>query len=102
MSIQYPHFVIASLLTLKPFLGSLKTPEDKNPSYFLMVLKLVRSLGSLKTPKTVNVSIFGNGSKVCSNVCNMGCQISYGFMLWKSMTTLGSKRTPEMRVSLVF
>ncbi len=25
----------------------------------------------------------------------MGCQISYGFMLWKSMTALGSKRTPD-------
>ncbi len=53
-------------LTLKPFLGSLKTPEEKSPSYFSNVcnmhsnkilsiqqgklihgLKLVRSLGSL-------------------------------------------------------
>ena len=57
-------------LTLKPFLGSLKTPEDKNPSYYVfMVLKLVRTLGSLKTPKTVNVSIFGNGSKVNKAYC---------------------------------
>ncbi len=29
-----------------------------------------------------------------SNACNMGCQISYGFMLSKSMTALGSKSTP--------
>ena len=31
----------------------------------------------------------------CSNVCNMVCQISYGFMLWKAMMAMGSKRAPE-------
>ncbi len=76
--IYFLGLLLSMALTPKPFLGSLKTPEDKNPSYFFnrlnifvvnfryifMVLKLVRSLGSLKTPKTVNVSIFVNGSKV--------------------------------------
>ena len=58
------------VLTLKPYLGSLKTPEDRNESYFLIgwmyfkVLKPVWTLGSLKAPNTVNVGILGYGSKV--------------------------------------
>ncbi len=70
------------ILTLKPYLGSLKTPDDQNTSYFFnrldvfavnfdneissvfKVWKPVWTLGSLKTPNTVNVSILGNGSKV--------------------------------------
>ena len=74
------------LLTLKPYLRSLKTPEDQNASYFynrldvfaanfhnpphyeisyvFKVLKPVWTLGPLKTPNTVNVGILGYSSKV--------------------------------------
>ncbi len=80
-------------LTLKPYFGSLKTPDDQNVSYFFnrldvfavnfhnpphyhyfsesyershvfKVWKPVWTLGSLKTRNTFNVSILGNSSKV--------------------------------------
>ncbi len=62
-------------LTLKPFLGSLKTPEDKNSSYFFNRLDIF----------AVNFC----------NVCNMGCQINYVFMVLKLVRSLGSLKTPK-------
>ncbi len=68
------------ILTLKPYLGSLKTPDNQKASYFLNRLDVF----------AVN---FHNPPHYRPDVCYMGYEISYVFKVWKPVWTLKTPNT---------